>query len=265
MSFKQFETYKAQRIYVAPVSNSSLFALPPASAVLNPGFTERVQSSVNRDGNIVPVDQFVTEEDAQLVLTWSAGQFQLEILQFIFGRLFAPASAQSVQYIDDALVLPSLRVPPVGTSFLGGGVASDTGIAFTKDEFGLSQSLTRSTFTAGGFGTGSTSTLGFMVGTGLELFFTPDLEGRTVAYQVSETVDVARLTDADPGFFRIQGLLINTSREISIFKSVLAKPILEGSSFDPGADSVSVTFRLFTPAGACKAYEIDVTTLTIAC
>lgn len=269
MSTKQFETFQGQRLRVAPFAANEIYAIPSAQFILNPGITERVQRAPNGEGIQTPVDQFKAEEDPQVTLRFTAGSYQPEILQFVLGRIFQTAASKNVSFINDAVVNSSLRIPGYGTNQtdrLGQGVGSDTGIAFTKDENGVSKQLTRESYVATGFGTDSTDVESFMVGSGLDLHFTPDLVGRTVVYQVDETItNVLELSDTEVPLSRIEGLLINTSREVWRFRAFEAKAILDGSSLDPSSEELSITFRLFTPAGRCGAYEMDFLGKVVGC
>lgn len=215
---------------------------------------------------MVPVDQYKISEDPQVTLVWRAGQFQPEIMQFILGRIFAPATGQSITYIDDLEVDSTLATPAItSAALLGSGVGSDTGQAAIKSNFGVTQTLTRLSFDPTGFGTASTVTNSFMLGTGLSFRFSPDLEGKTVVYQVQQLYDTLKMQDAAVDFYKVSGLLINTTNQIWRMEGFRAKPILDGSQLDVSQEEVAVAFRLFTPADKCSAYDLQYLNVGVAC
>ena len=244
------------RAFLRKDGQDYLLPLPSADAVFSSGVTEQIQRLAREDGVVVPVDQYTSEQDPQVALTFTAGPGRLEVLEPFLAFQMAVAT-ESISVPLDFEVPSSLRRPPDGTDLLFGDLDTNFAFVSTKGTNGLPELLTRSTdFSTSGFGTDSTDTGGFMLGTDGDFFFTPDLESRSVvALLQTSPLEVSQLTTTELGFYEVYILMADTSGFQYSMSIPKAKVILGGLSLDVKPESVELTFRIFRKAGEPLLYQ----------
>lgn len=136
-------TIKSSRLFVRKLESDLVLSLPPASGELTPGLTEKKITSPSFNGVNVTVDKFVSDEDATLALTFSAGLGRVEVVEMALGRQFV--SQSTIARIRGQFTVPADgTTTAVGTTHEWKGMAANTAAgSFYDQATGLSVAVDR--------------------------------------------------------------------------------------------------------------------------
>lgn len=229
--------------------------LTPAGITFSPGIVERLQKTRDRRGIIVNADQFPAEEDPQVTLEFGVG-FQPEIAQWQIGSQFTEQTTTPL--VTEELLIPSAPGPytfaAVTTGQLGFGTVDDADAkaGYKSETTDLSNNITRNPVA-----TGITGTFEFTFGANRALTFSADLADESIVLQYPlPSGTYVKSSEIPSGIYEINAMIIMKDLSVYGFRMFRCRPILDGAEIDFTGETTSITFRLFSPPGACRAYEL---------
>lgn len=257
------ETFKGLAdLKLRNIETGRLLHLPiPNNFVVENNIEERKQYSRTALGERTHVSVFTSGREPMLRISYS--HMTAEIMAFRIGNTFK-SGTKDVALNKSVTLVNTATLPPVTvTTQVGYGVLEDAPTVASVKRNYLSVPLTQVPFDDFAPETDDT----FSVGAAMALKFSDNLldEKQTISLQTVENMTTLSLSDNLVGTYSVLASLITTENKLVVFSAPQTAPSLAGSAIDFGADQVEIPLLLFTPQGACRPYEMDFTSRTVAC
>ncbi|WP_287128775.1 hypothetical protein [Candidatus Cyanaurora vandensis] len=232
----------------------ALLSIPTCTPVLDPGISEETQMTLSNTGRMIPVDQYITQESAQLEVKFGAGIHNPSIMEMQLGRLFG--TINKVVTVRNQFVVPaSLSYPAAVTGTLGFGLVADSALCSLSAANGTTTQLTR--VASAGSPVLTASQFYQVVNGGFT--FHAAAAGLVATWEAAlPSASVLALSASLIGNYSILGYWIDKFARVWRFECPQAQSVKK-SKIDPGAQETSLTFNLFPTAGVDLPYSIDYT------
>lgn len=233
--------------------------MPPALVAIETGFDRQFNMGMNDFGLMQPISHTDRGQSAKATISIGNGRSQADVLEMIFLRTFETANV-AVPYVQELVVGArgqtlnatdnAYEVSAAVSGQEGFNLLADSIQAFRLDDTtGKAVELTQETYTVSGAVTSDQ----YMQGAARALRFSTSLLGRTIKLVGSETKSTLRLSETDPGDYRLVAKAIRNEDNIrGVFEAFNWVP--DGAAaFDPSSDMLEIagTFE-YTGENGCQ-------------
>lgn len=256
-SFVGISELKFQRI-----SDNFVLNLPtPANFVVQEGKQQKIQRTKSAQGRTVRASTYISGEEPTLSVDYMHSQ--PEIMAFRMGNQFE----ESLYDIRIARTIEVTKNSYAGAEdgYLGHGIEADDegAVASLREPAGLSVPLVRVAFAA----FDPTATRSFAVGANGAMKFSNDLVAarEVISAIIPHQVTGLAFGDGLVGPHRVVANLVDTQNRVWVFTADNVTPNVEGSAFDPSAETMQLPFFVNNPPGACRGWNLNSTGQKVKC
>ena len=232
----------------------------PQTFVLNTNIEQRVQEGRNAQGRKVRTGSYNAGEMPELTISYT--YVQPEMISFNLGNQFATGTFD--QFLPRTLEVTKNTYAAAAVGSIYEGITEDDATAAASvTRNGISTALTRVATASFDAETDDTWALG--ADGALEFANNLVTAQEVVTLLLPNSVTGIKLSDVLVGPHELYAFLIDTRNKVSIFSATNVSPNLEGRTVDFGSEGMEISLFLNNPPGACRAFEMLATELSVDC
>ena len=257
------QSYKGiSGLSITRLTDDAVFNWPqPATFTVAPNITEKVQMTRNSLGEKVFAGSYTTGEAAELTVSYE--YITAEMVSFRLGNQLAAATVSTK--IPRVITASQTVIPADTTTGIYYGVALDAETVGSVTRNGISTALTQSTVAA--FDETDDDTFAVAANGAISLAdnLVDEQEVITLVLPVA-SLTAAKISDLLVGPVELRCKLITSNNTVDLFEAKAAYINLSSANFDFGGEGNSdIAFRLSTPPGACRSWDLYSTSAKVAC
>ena len=257
------QSYKGiSELSIVRLNDNVVFNWPqPATFTVAPNITEKVQMTRNSLGEKVFAGSYTIAEASELTVSYE--YITAEMVSFRLGNQLAAGSVDTK--IPRVVTANQTQIAADATGGIYFGVALDAPTTGSVTRNGISTALTQTTVALFDEATDDTFAIGANGAISLADNLVAAREVLTFVIDV-EGLAAASISDLLVGPIALRAKLVTSNNTVDLFEAKAAYINLGAANFDFGGEGNSdIAFRLSTPPGECRSYQVYTTNAVVRC